>query len=86
MAEVRFAGISRITRNGMTIAIGLPRPVTSPRIKKVEEYGGGWWGHSILIRSPEELDGEILKWLRESYGMMGMRKHLSVRQTGSGRR
>jgi hypothetical protein len=63
----------------MTIAFGLPRPVRHARIRKVEEYGGGWFGHWVRITSPEELDDELFGWLRESYHQMGMQERLSKR-------
>jgi uncharacterized protein DUF5655 len=79
MARVRFAGVSAISDRGMTIAFGLPRPVRHPRIRKIEDYGGGWYGHWMRIRSPEELDAELLAWLRESYHQMGLQERLAGR-------
>jgi hypothetical protein len=72
MGRVRFAGVNAISDRGMTIAFGLPRPLRQPRIRKIEDYGGGWYGHWIRITSPLELDDELLGWLRESYHQMGL--------------
>lgn len=79
MARVRFAGVNAISDRGMTIAFGLPRPLRHPRIRKVEDYGSGWLGHWVRISSPEELDDELLGWLRESYLQMGMQERLKGR-------
>jgi len=76
MARVRFAGVKAISDRGMTIAFALPRPMPHPRIRKVENIAPGWHGHWMRITSPEELDDELLGWLRESYHQMGMQERL----------
>lgn len=77
MGRVRFAGVSSISERGMTISFGLPRPLRHPRIAKVEYISSGWYGHRMRIGSPEELDDELLGWLRESYRQMGMQERLT---------
>ncbi len=77
MGRVRFAGVNAISDRGMTIAFGLPRPMRHPRVRKIEDFGGGWYGHWVRISSPEELDDELLGWLRESYHQMGMQERLA---------
>jgi hypothetical protein len=47
-----------------------------PRIRKIEDYGGGWYGHWMRIASPTELDDELLGWLRASYHQMGLQERL----------
>jgi hypothetical protein len=79
MARVRFAGVSRVSDRGMTIAFGLPTPRKSPRLSKVEEIVLGWYGHWMRITDLKELYGELLGWLRESYRMMGMQERLRNR-------
>jgi len=51
-----------------------------PRIRKVEEIVPGWFGHYLRVTSPEELDDEVLGWLRESYHQMGMQGRLTKRK------
>ena len=77
MGRVRFAGVKAISDRGMTIAFGLPRPMRHPRVRKIEDFGGGWYGHWVRISSPGELDDELLGWLRESYHQMGMQEGLA---------
>jgi hypothetical protein len=79
MARVRFAGVNAISDRGMTISFALPSPMRHPRIRKVEEIVPGWYGHWMRITDPEELDDELLGWLRESYQQMGMQKRLTKR-------
>lgn len=43
------------------------RPLNSPRSAvSVEPYPGRWTNH-ILITRPEEVDGELMEWLREAH-------------------
>ena len=79
MARVRFAGVHALSDRGMTVAFGLPRPLPHPRIRKIEDYGGGWYGHWLRITEAKELDDELLGWLRESYHQMGMQERLARR-------
>jgi hypothetical protein len=64
----------------MTIAFGLPRPQRSPRIRRVEEPAPGWHVHTMRLTSPDELDDELQRWLRESYHQMGMQQRLTRRR------
>ncbi len=77
MARVRFAGVSRVSERGMTCAFALPYPLRSRRFSKVERVGPGWYAHWLRVESPEELDDEVQKWLRESYRLMGQQERLS---------
>jgi uncharacterized protein DUF5655 len=76
MARVRFAGVTAISERGMTVAFGLPRPLHSPRVRKIEEPTRGWFVHHMRIDSIDELDDELLGWLRESYQEMGLQERL----------
>ena len=51
----------------LTVTLGLPYPLTSPRVAvKTEPYPGRWTTH-IVIGSPEEVDAELLTWVAEAY-------------------
>ena len=67
MVRVRFAGVNSVSDRGMTISFALRRPLKHPRIFRIEKYNPRWYGHFLRILSPEELDDELLGWLRESY-------------------
>lgn len=71
--------MNAVSDRGMTIAFGLPRPLCHPRIRKIEDYGGGWYGHWTRITSPNDLDDGLLGWLREAYQQMGLQERLAER-------
>lgn len=71
MVRVRFAGLSSLSERGMTCAFGLPYPLEHPRIRKIEQSVRNWYGHYLRITSLEQLDDELLAWLRASYHLMG---------------
>lgn len=51
----------------IVITIGLPAPLESDRVAvKVEPYPGRWT-HHIVISKPEELDEELVSWIKEAY-------------------
>ena len=54
-------------RECLVVTIGLARPLNSPRAAvSVEPYPGRWTNH-ILVTRPEELDSELMEWLREAH-------------------
>jgi hypothetical protein len=76
LGRVRFAGITSLSEEGMTVTFALPDPRKSPRFGRVWEIVPGWWAHRLRIAEPGELDGELQVWLRESYRLMGMQERL----------
>ena len=69
-ACVSFARVKRkaeLPEGFMVITLGLPGPLESARVAvKTEAYPGRWTTH-IPVSSPEELDEELLSWVREAY-------------------
>ena len=69
-ACVSFARVKRkaeLPESWMTLTLGLPAPLESPRVAvKSEPYPGRWTHHFVLSR-PEELDAELTAWVREAY-------------------
>ena len=69
-----FAAVSLLLRRRkdwpercIVVTIGLARPLESPRAAvKVEPYPGRWTNH-VLLAQKEEIDEELLGWLREAY-------------------
>ena len=58
---------SQLPRPYLTITIGLPYPLNSERVAvKTEPYPGRWTTHFVIC-SAEEIDEELIGWIRESY-------------------
>jgi hypothetical protein len=43
------------------------QPIKSPRIAKSEQVSRNRWHLDLKLMSPEEIDAELLGWLRASY-------------------
>ena len=69
-ACVSFARVKRkaeLPKGWMTLTLGLPAPLESPRVAlKSEPYPGRWTHHFVLSRA-EELDDELMAWVGEAY-------------------
>jgi hypothetical protein len=78
LGRVRFAGITRLSEDGMTCTFALPYPLRSRRFVRVSEVAPGWWSHELRVTAPSELDGTVQTWLRRSYHLMGMQERLKV--------
>lgn len=50
----------------LTVTVGLNRRLDSPRVDASSEPYPGRWTHHIVIGRPEEIDGELLGWIREA--------------------
>lgn len=75
MVRVRFAGVKRVSERGMTCGFWLKRRIESPRFSKVELIPPRDYIYTLRITSPDELDAEVLDWLREAYEV-GEQRHL----------
>lgn len=51
----------------LVVTLGLPFPLSSDRVAaKTEPYPGRWTAH-IVIGSANDIDDELISWLREAY-------------------
>lgn len=50
----------------ITVTLGLNRRLTSSRVDAASEPYPARWTHHLLIASPEEIDGELMEWVREA--------------------
>ena len=51
----------------LVVTVGLSRPLDSPRAAvSVEPYPGRWTNHILLTRE-DQVDEELLRWLREAW-------------------
>ena len=51
----------------ITISLGLPYRLTSPRVAVATEPYPGRWTIHIVVASMEEIDEELLGWVAEAY-------------------
>lgn len=69
-ACVSFARVKRkagLPMRFIVITLGLPAPLDSERVAVKTEPYPGRWTHHIVVNKPEELDEELLSWVREAY-------------------
>ena len=69
-ACVSFARVKRkaeLPAGYMVLTLGLPAPLDSGRVAVKNEPYPGRWTHHIVVSKPEELDEELLSWVREAY-------------------
>ena len=66
-ARVRFAGIPRVTKEGVGGGFWLKHRIESPRFTRVEYLPPNNYLYQFRITSEKDLDGEGLAWLREAY-------------------
>ena len=51
----------------IVITFGLARKLDSPRIAAAVEAYPGRWTHHVLISRREEIDEELMAWVKEAY-------------------
>lgn len=51
----------------ITVTIGLSYRLTSPRVAVAVEPYPNRWTHHVLVSQAEQIDDELLGWLREAY-------------------
>lgn len=51
----------------ITLTLGLPRPLASPRIAACVEAQKDRWTHHIVLGDVSDLDEELMGWIREAY-------------------
>ena len=69
-ACVSLARVKRkaeLPRTWLTLSLGLPYPLGSPRAAVKTEACPGRWTTHFVLGAPEELDEELLSWLEEAY-------------------
>lgn len=53
------------------LSIALPRRINSPRFKEIANPSPGVWMHHLELRSGEDLDDEVARWLVEARNEAG---------------
>lgn len=65
MARARFAGVE-FRKDHLVLSFWLKREISDARLRAAH-YGRNDWVYTLRVRSPEEVDGQVGAWLRESY-------------------
>ena len=50
----------------LVVTVGLARRLDSPRVAVAVEPYPGRWTHHVLIERPDQIDAELIGWLREA--------------------
>jgi hypothetical protein len=61
-----FAGVAT-GKSHLTLTVKSTADIPSPRIGKREQASANRWYFCIKLTSPDEIDSEIISWLRRSY-------------------
>jgi hypothetical protein len=61
-----FAGIHPRKRY-LYLNLRLDRALDSPRVARLEQVSKNRWHNEIRLDHPDQIDGELLPWLREAY-------------------
>ena len=68
-ACVSFTPVRRAAdrpKDYITVTFGLPERVASPRIDAACQPAPHRWTHHVLVARPEEIDSELMGWIRQA--------------------
>ena len=86
-ACVSFARVKRkaeLPDPFLVVTLGLPDPLESERVAvQSEPYPGRWTAH-IVVGSIEEIDEELLTWIRQAYDFADFKYNCSSGDSDSG--
>jgi Domain of unknown function (DUF5655) len=71
----RFAGIDRPRRDHLLANFLLTTPVRSDRLRRVEYIPPYYYVHRLRLRTPADVDAELVGWLADSY-QVGAQRHV----------
>ena len=63
----RVAPKAKQPEGSLVLTLGLARPLDSPRAAVKTEPYPGRWTHHFILRNADDLDADMLCWLREAY-------------------
>ena len=58
----------------ITITLGLNRREGSPRVDQTSEPYPGRWTHHLVIGAAEEIDDELMAWVREAFAFAAAKR------------
>jgi hypothetical protein len=63
-----FAGVHPRSQH-LLLTIKAEKPIRSPRVTKAEQVSKSRWHLDVKLSNLEEIDGELLSWLRQAYDL-----------------
>jgi uncharacterized protein DUF5655 len=75
-ALMRFGGVDAPRRRHLVANFVLTRPVTSPRLVRVDHLPPRYWVHRTRLDTVGDVDDDLRSWLAEAY-RVGLREHVS---------
>src|ERR1700740_1198108 len=63
-----FAGVYT-RKNYVNLEVHLNHKLTSKRVSKVEQASANRYHHTIKLTDPDEIDSELLTWLKDAYDL-----------------
>jgi hypothetical protein len=64
--KTAFAGVAT-RKTAIILTVKSDRKLSSPRIHKSEQTSASRFHHETKLTSPADVDGELLKWLKDAY-------------------
>jgi len=80
-----FGGVA-VRRDHLRVGFILDHAIDAGRITRVEQFGPHRFGHHIELRSPADLDAEVLAWLAEAQALQRRPQPGRCAPSGLGRR
>ena len=65
-----FAGVYT-RKNYLNLHFRTSEKIDSPRIDKIEQLSGNRFMHTIKLEAPDQIDAELLGWLKGAYDLAG---------------
>jgi Domain of unknown function (DUF5655) len=78
MTRVRFASVT-VRKDYLRLALWLTRPLASPRVVKLEDFGPETFVVTIELRKPDDVDAELRELLVEAR-VVGDQEHARQRR------
>lgn len=73
--RVRFAGVAGVSKDNLMIGFWLKRKISSPRFMRTQHIMPHDYVYKLRIADEEDLDKELLGWLKEAY-QVGQQKYV----------
>jgi hypothetical protein len=65
-----FAGVA-VQKSALVLTLKSDRDIPSRRIRKREQASANRWHLEVRLERPEEVDGDIQRWLERAYALAG---------------